>query len=135
MKRLSFSSSNFHTNLGSCNGHTDFENLTFLGTLGINDGLLLNNAYISFAWAAGLYARGIIAIALHYYAILNIMVQCVWIGFFTNIKIERKLEVIRSRPDEDIVSIFTTFKQSSFFRMYEKLQEKKGSGLGPKSCC
>jgi hypothetical protein len=106
-----------------------------LGTLGINDGLLLNNAYISFAWAAGLYARGIIAIALHYYAILNIMVQCVWIGFFTNIKIERKLEVIKSRPDEDIVSIFTTFKQSSFFRMYEKLQEKKGSGQGPKSCC
>lgn len=104
--------------------------------MGLNDGLLLNeSAFISFAWAASLYARSIVVIALHYFAILNIMVQCVWVGFFTNIKIERKLEVIKHRPDEDIVSIFTTFKQSSFFRMYEKLQEKKGKNHGNKTCC
>eukprot|EP00345_Euplotes_harpa_P004049 CAMPEP_0168330136 /NCGR_PEP_ID=MMETSP0213-20121227/7533_1 /TAXON_ID=151035 /ORGANISM="Euplotes harpa, Strain FSP1.4" /LENGTH=192 /DNA_ID=CAMNT_0008333613 /DNA_START=41 /DNA_END=619 /DNA_ORIENTATION=+ len=60
---------------GSCSGKTDFQNLSFLGNIGIGNGLLLNVSYISFSWAAGLYARGIIAIALHYYAILNIMVQ------------------------------------------------------------
>lgn len=103
--------------------------------MGLNDGLLLNNAYISLAWASGLYARAIISIALHYFAILNVMVQCVWIGFFTNIKIERKLEIIKERPDEDIVSIFTTFKSSNFFRVYEKLKEKKGGSPGSKTCC
>ena len=71
---------------------------------------------------------------MHYFAIINIMVQCVWIGFFTNIKIERKLEIIRSRPDEDIVSIFTTFKQSSFFNVYMKYK-KKGGAKGPETCC
>jgi hypothetical protein len=65
---------------------------------------------MSSSWSYALYARSIITIALHYFAILNILVQCVWVGFFTNIKIERKLEIIKHRPDEDIVSIFTTFK-------------------------
>ena len=120
---------------GSCSGRTDFENLKVLGTIGINDGLLLNNAYISFTWAACLYARSIVAIAVHYYTILNIMVQCVWIGFFTNIKIERKMQVITDRPDEDIVSIFTTFKHSTIDRIYEKLKAKRGTTDGSKTCC
>ena len=118
----------------TCAGATDFQNLSPLKNIGIGNGLLLNNAYISFSWAAGLYARAIIVIALHYYAVLNILVQCVWIGFFSNIKIERKLEAIKDRPDEDIVSIFTTFKQSSFFRMYEKLKEKKNEDGKAKTC-
>jgi hypothetical protein len=121
--------------IASCAGRTDFENLKPLGSMGLNDGLLLTNAYISFSWAAGLYARGIVSIALHYFAILNIMVQCVWVGFFTNIKIERKLEIIKERPDEDIVSIFTTFKSSNFFKIYEKLKDKKGGSPGSKTCC
>mmetsp|Transcript_15213 Transcript_15213/g.15089 ORF Transcript_15213/g.15089 Transcript_15213/m.15089 type:complete len:227 (+) Transcript_15213:128-808(+) len=119
---------------GSCSGKTDFENLSFLGTLGINNGLLLYDTYMSFDWAAGLYARSIIAIAMHYFAILNLMVQCVWIGFFTNIKIERKLEIIKSRPDEDVVSVFTTFKQSSFFKIYMDMK-RGGTHKGTKTCC
>mmetsp|Transcript_25191 Transcript_25191/g.27927 ORF Transcript_25191/g.27927 Transcript_25191/m.27927 type:complete len:252 (+) Transcript_25191:50-805(+) len=119
---------------GSCAGRTDFENLKLLGTLGINNGLLLQGAHMSFSWAAGLYARGIFAIIIHYIAILNIMTQCVWVGFFTNIKVERKMEIITTRPDEDIVSIFTTFKQSSFFSVYQKYK-KRGGENDSKTCC
>lgn len=97
--------------LESCGNSTDFGNLKFIGNIGIGNGYILNGDEMSTAWAYGLYARGILAIAVHYFTILNIFAQCIWIGFFTNLKIERKMEVIKERPDEDIVSIFTTFKQ------------------------
>jgi len=106
-----------------------------LKKIGIGNGYILNHNNMSFGWAAGLYARGIVALALHYFTIINIMAQCIWVGFFTNIKIERKLEIIKQRPDEDIVSIFTTFKQSNFFRVYKKYMELKGKDEKGKTCC
>lgn len=120
---------------GSCGTSTDFENLSFLGDMGIGDGYIVHNAKLSNTWAYALYARGFVAIALHYFTIINIMAQCIWVGFFTNIKIERKLEIIKERPDEDIVSIFTTFKQSNFFKMYHKYMAQKGKDEKGKTCC
>jgi hypothetical protein len=103
--------------------------------MGIGTGYLINDANLSDSMAYGLYARGIFAMALNYFTIINIMAQCVWVGFFTNIKIERKLEIIKERPDEDIVSIFTTFKQSNFFKMYHKYMQRKGKDEKGKTCC
>ena len=121
--------------IGSCGNKTDFHNLKPLGDMGIGTGYLLNGKYMSWAWAVGLYSRGIIALALHYFTIINMMAQCVWVGFFTNIKVERKIETIKERPDEDIVSIFTTFKQSNFFRMYKRYLQQKGNDEKGKTCC
>lgn len=119
----------------SCGNSTDFNNMKPLKTIGIGTGYVINGNNMSTVWANALYARTILALALHYFTIINIMAQCIWVGFFSNIKIERTIENIKERPDEDIVSIFTTFKQSNFFRMYKKYLLLKGKDEKGKTCC
>ena len=50
------------------------------------------------------------AMFVYYFAFLNVIAQCHWTGFFMNKKlVPHKIEFIKERPDEDVVSIFSTF--------------------------
>ena len=109
---------------GLCDGEVSFQQTKFLSWILLYSDTMLEDDYIPKGWIWTLFIRSICVMALHLWCFLQVLAHCHWAGFCTNIKITRKLDFIRERPDEDVVSIFSTFKQSNFFKALKRRQEK-----------
>ena len=79
--------------------------------MGINDGLILVDGQISFDWMVINFWRAFIVTTINYVSILAIIQLSRVLGFFSNVEIERKMEDILLRPQDDNVDIFSQIKQ------------------------
>ena len=110
---------------GLSNGETSFKQLDLHREWDLSTGTILVDGKISHAWVGILYTRTILATALHFMLILFTFYVSVRLGFFSNKRVDTKFEAIETRPDEEVVSVFATFKQSFFFKMLEKYKQGK----------
>ncbi len=95
---------------GLCDGEASFGQTEPLSYLLISSGTILEGNRITEAWVWVLFLRSMLVMFFHFWCFLLVMAFAHWTGFCTNVKLTRKLDYIRERPDEDVVSIFSTFK-------------------------
>jgi hypothetical protein len=102
-----------------CQGGSSFNQLRYLrDTLRINDGLVLNDGYISYSWLNILFWRTFIALFLHLLSILILQAMSLKLGFFKNEAIILQIEDITERPGEDAITAYAFIKQPFFHKAF-----------------
>lgn len=84
--------------------------------MNINDGIILVYGEISYGWMLGNFWRAFVALTLHYVQILALMQMSRVLGWFVNNEIERKMEDIDDRPNDDNIDIFSKVKMPIYYK-------------------
>jgi hypothetical protein len=79
---------------------------------------------ISHTWVRILYGRTFIMTGIHYLTVLFVILLSTQLGFFSNKKLDFKFESIQERPNEELVEIFASIKQSFFYKMLAKKKRR-----------
>ena len=111
-----------------CQGGSSFEQLKYLrDTLKLNDGLVLNDGYISYAWQNVMFWRTFIALFMHILSMLVLQAMSLKLGWFKNETIIMQIEDISERPSEDTITAYSFIKQPFYHKAYaiNQYQKKK----------
>jgi hypothetical protein len=82
----------------------------------INNGSVLVNGSISWAWANVLFWRTFFAVTAHYLALFIIVSIGMKKGFFEEKFIDIKLEEVLHRPPEDTTTMFSFVRQMFYHK-------------------
>ena len=114
-----------------CRGGSSFEQLIFLrNSVKINDGLVLNNGVISYAWLNVMFWRTFVALFLNTMSLISIQSLSLKLGFFKNKAITMQIEDIVDRPTDETVTAYSFIKQPFFHKAfaansYEKRKQQQ----------
>jgi hypothetical protein len=122
-----------------CRGGSSFNELWFLKDIKLNNGLVLVNGYISYAWLNVQFWRTFFSITLHFLSILFTHALSLKLGIFTNIETETQMENIIERPSEDSITAYSFVKQQFYYKVlaatnYEKGKDKRKKQKCPEFC-
>ena len=98
-------------------------------SMGVNNGSVLVNGYITWPWANVLFWRTFFAITAHYMSVFIMASIGMKRGFFVEEAVDLKMEEVLNRPPEDTTTMFSFVRQMFYhktlaYTMHEKEQKK-----------
>lgn len=110
-----------------CSGGSSFNQLAFLrDDLEINDGLVLVNGQISFAWQNAMFWRTLLALCLHIFMMISVQALSLKLGFFSNRGVTLHIEDIVERPTDETITAYSFIKQPFFHKAFAINAYEKG---------
>eukprot|EP00347_Sterkiella_histriomuscorum_P014128 403362060 len=111
-------------------GGSTYNELSFLKSININNGLVLVDGKITFEWMNIMFWRTFAALTLHFMSLLVIQSLSLRLGYFYNKPTVMKREDIIIRPADDNITAYSFVKQPFYHKamainQYQKRRDQK----------